>query len=277
MFLGACTSNANTTTENSSTIKSSENSTSESTTESIALYVSRPAYYLENNNFHLAGKADPQKTVTITTSGELVKEITPSEDGSFSITVPLPETETQDFELTDGTTNEKVSIKSKAELQKAADEVEAKRKEQEKQKAEAEKKAAEEAAAKEQAEKEAAEKKKKEAEEAAKKASYDTGVTFENLARNPDTYLAEKVKFSGRIIQVIKGDDQSQFRFAIDDNYDQVILIEISEDQLSNNRLLEDDYITIRGVSFGEYTYTSALGGEITVPAVVVDSFEMNN
>lgn len=283
MFLGACTSNANTTTENSSTIKSSENSTSESTTESIALYVSRPAYYLENNNFHLAGKADPQKTVTITTSGELVKEITPSEDGSFSITVPLPETETQDFELTDGTTNEKVSIKSKAELQKAADEVEAKRKEQEKQKAEAEKKAAEDAAAKEQAEKEAAEKKKKEAEEAAKKAaeeekaSYDTGVTFENLARNPDTYLAEKVKFSGRIIQVIKGDDQSQFRFAIDDNYDQVILIEISEDQLSNNRLLEDDYITIRGVSFGEYTYTSALGGEITVPAVVVDSFEMNN
>ena len=133
MFLGACTSNAKTTTENSSTIKSSENSTSESTTESIALYVSRPAYYLENNNFHLAGKADPQKTVTITTSGELVKEITPSEDGSFSITVPLPETETQDFELTDGTTNEKVSIKSKAELQKAADEVEAKRKEQEKQ------------------------------------------------------------------------------------------------------------------------------------------------
>ena len=107
-----------TTTENSSTIKSSENSTSESTTESIALYVSRPAYYLENNNFHLAGKADPQKTVTITTSGELVKEITPSEDGSFSITVPLPETETQDFELTDGTTNEKVSIKSKAELQR---------------------------------------------------------------------------------------------------------------------------------------------------------------
>ena len=96
------------------------------------------------------------------------------------------------------------------------------------------------------------------------------------MARNPDTYLAEKVKFSGRIIQVMKGEEHSQFRFAVDDNYDQVLYIEISEDQLSNNRLLEDDYITIRGTSYGEYTYTSALGGEITVPGVVVDSFELN-
>lgn len=198
------------------------------------------------------------------------------------MTAPLPETEDTTYEVSNGKETKTVIVKSKATLEKVAAEAEATRKKQQQEKEEADKKAAEEAAAKEQAEKEAAEKKKQEAEEAARKAaeeekaSYDTGITYENLARNPDTYLAEKVKFSGRIIQVLKGEDHSQFRFAVNDDYNQVLFIEISEDQLSNNRLLEDDYITIRGTSYGEYTYTSALGGEITVPGVVVDSFELN-
>lgn len=282
MFLSGCTSKPKSDSENSSTDNSAKFSTSQSTEEKIVLYVSRPSYYLENNNFHLAGKANPKSTVTVKSNGQLVKDITPAKDGSFSITIPLPESESTEYEITDGSTSEKVIVQSKPELQKEADEAEAKRKEQEEQKAEAEKKAAEEAAAKEKAEKEAAEKRKKEAEEAVRKAaeeekaSYDTGITFENLARNPDTYLTKKVKFSGRIIQVLKGEDHSQYRFAVDDNYDQILFIEISEDQLSNNRLLENDYITIRGISYGEYTYTSTLGGEITVPSVVVDSFELN-
>lgn len=279
IFFVGCTS------ENSSSTASSndvESTTITSTKEEIEFSVYQPQHYLENSNFNLSGKADPESKITISQGDELVKEIEPTASGSFSMTAPLPETEDTTYEVSDGTDTKKVIVKSKATLEKVAAETEAKRKEQEKEKAEAEKKAAEEKAAKEAEEKAAAEKEKKEAEEAERKAaeeekaSYDTGITYENLARNPDTYMLEKVKFYGRIVQVIKGDDVSQFRFAIDDDYDQVILIEISEDQLSNNRLLEDDYITIRGISYGEYTYSSAIGGEITVPAVVVDSFELN-
>lgn len=265
--------------ESSSSLTIAESSSEK---ETIEFSVYQPQHYLENNNFNLSGKADPKSKITVKQGNELVKEIEPTASGSFSMTASLPETEDVTYEVSNGTDTKKVIVKSKATLEKAAAEAEAKRKEQEKKKAEEEKKAAEEKAAKEAEEKAAAEKEKKEAEEAERKAaeeekaSYDTGITYENLARNPDTYMLEKVKFYGKIIQVIKGEDVSQFRFAIDDNYDQVILIEISEDQLSNNRLLEDDYITIRGVSYGEYTYSSAIGGEITVPAVVVDSFELN-
>lgn len=265
--------------ESSSSLTIAESSSEK---EAIEFSVYQPQHYLENNNFNLSGKADPKSKITVNQGNELVKEIEPTASGSFSMTAPLPETEDTTYEVSNGKETKTVVVKSKATLEKIAAEAEAARKKQQQEKDEADKKAAEEAAAKEQAEKEAAEKKKKEAAEAAKKAaeeekaSYDTGITYENLARNPDTYMLEKVKFYGRIIQVIKGEDVSQFRFAIDDDYDQVILIEISEDQLSNNRLLEDDYITIRGVSYGEYTYSSAIGGEITVPAVVVDSFELN-
>ena len=122
--------------------------------------------------------------------------------------------------------------------------------------------------------KEEEEKRQAAAQAEAEKNKYETGITYDNIARNPDSNIGKNVKFYGEIIQVIKGEDYSQFRFAIDGNYDQLILIEISEDQLQDNRILEDDYITIKGMSMGEMTYTSAIGGEITVPAVLVDSFE---
>jgi len=161
MFLSGCTSKPKSDSKNSSTDNSAKFSTSQSTEEKIALYVSRPSYYLENNNFHLAGKANPKSTVTVKSNGQLVKDITPAKDGSFSITIPLPESESTEYEITDGLTSEKVTVQSKPELQKEADEAEAKRKEQEEQKAEAEKKAAEEADAKEKAEKKLLRKEKK--------------------------------------------------------------------------------------------------------------------
>lgn len=63
-------------------------------------------------------------------------------------------------------------------------------------------KAEAEAAEKKKKEEEAAAKKKKEEEEAAaaeskEKMGYDTGITYDNLARNPDDYEGEKVKFYG--------------------------------------------------------------------------------
>lgn len=185
-----------------------------------------------------------------------------------------------------------VSSSKKPELTEV--EKEEKRKQEEeaaaKAKAEAEERAKKEEEAAARAKAEAEEKAKKEEEERiakeeeekrqaaaqaeAEKNKYETGITYDNIARNPDSNIGKNVKFYGEIIQVIKGEDYSQFRFAIDGNYDQLILIEISEDQLQDNRILEDDYITIKGMSMGEMTYTSAIGGEITVPAVLVDSFE---
>lgn len=106
------------------------------------------------------------------------------------------------------------------------------------------------------------------------KADYDTGITYENLARTPDDYKYKKVKFYGKIIQVIEGDSSTQYRIAINDNYDNVIFLEASKEIINNNRILDGDHVTFYGTSGGVITYDSTLGGKITVPAVIVEKFE---
>lgn len=153
------------------------------------------------------------------------------------------------------------------ELEKKEKEKEAeKRAQEEKERAEAEKKEKEE---EEQAAAEA-----EEVEEAEfDPEDYNKDLTYDDLARNPDEHLFKRVTFEGKIIQVIQGDEYSQYRIATNDNYDKVMLLEIDSDQL-DSRILEDDYIRFYGLYTGEITYESTLGGNITVPGVVVDRFE---
>lgn len=132
----------------------------------------------------------------------------------------------------------------------------------------ADKKADEEKAAAEKkvaAEKAAAAKKAEE-----ERRGYETGITFDNLSRDPDSYIYKKVKFYGKVIQVMEGDGETQIRLAVNDDYDQVIYAAY-ESGLVTSRVLEDDYITILGVSDGLLTYESTMGGEITIPSVIVD------
>lgn len=82
---------------------------------------------------------------------------------------------------------------------------------------EAEKKAEEEQEAARKAEEEAAAQK---AEEDARK-GYDTGITFNNLARNPDDFRGQKVKFTGEVLQVIESDSEVDIRLSTrKDQYD---------------------------------------------------------
>lgn len=102
---------------------------------------------------------------------------------------------------------------------------------------------------------------------------YNPDITYEDLARNPDSHILKPITFEGKIVQVIQGDESSQYRLAANGNYDNMFLVEISSDKL-DQRILEDDYIRFYGYSMGEITYESALGGNITVPGVLVNEFE---
>src|SRR5699024_7843410 len=115
-------------------------------------------------------------------------------------------------------------------------------------KKEQERKIAEE---KEKEEKEKADEEKKAEEERKKKEKkgYDTGITYDQLARTPDDYEGEKVKFSGKVLQVMEGNGSTvQLRMAINDDYDKVIYVEY-DSNIVDSRILEDDQITIMGLS----------------------------
>lgn len=106
-------------------------------------------------------------------------------------------------------------------------------------------------------------------------ADYDTDITYDDIARNPDDHEGEKVTLSGTIIQVLEDEDYSQYRLAVDDDYDNVVLIEVPS-EIMDGRILEDDVLTIYGESEGTVDYESTMGGNITVPFVSVDKFETN-
>lgn len=113
----------------------------------------------------------------------------------------------------------------------------------------------------------------KAAKEAEKAKGYETGITYNQLARTPDKYKDKKVKFSGKVVQVIEGDDSVQIRLAVNDDYDTILLGEYSTSIVSS-RVLEDDHITIYGTSVGTISYESTMGGTITIPGVYIDKIK---
>lgn len=109
---------------------------------------------------------------------------------------------------------------------------------------------------------------KKAAEEEAKRQAeaqkYETGLTWEQIARE------EKVgtcgKFEGKIIQVVDNGMYKSYRVAINGDYDYIMYVTDSMNKATET-LLEDDYVYFKGESLGNTTYTTVMGASVTIPA----------
>ncbi len=134
---------------------------------------------------------------------------------------------------------------------------------------------AEEKARLEREKKEAEEKSKREAEE---KKGYDTGIKYNDLARYPDDFEGKKVKFKGEVVQVTEINNEVQIRLATKKNswggYSDDIVYVYFDKSLVSGRILEDDVITVYGVSKNLYSYTSVLGATITIPLICADKID---
>lgn len=113
----------------------------------------------------------------------------------------------------------------------------------------------------------------KEAERIAKElesrqAEYNSGITYEQIARNPDDYLQKRLTVSGKVIQVIEADNETDVRLAVNNSYDNVILVAIAKDTLKS-RILENDHLIVKGKFQKMYTYTSSMNVPITIPLVI--------
>ncbi|MDD6915947.1 MAG: zinc-ribbon domain-containing protein [Eubacteriales bacterium] len=135
-------------------------------------------------------------------------------------------------------------------------------------------KAEKEAAEKKAAEEKAAEEARQKAAEAAK--GYETGITYNQLARTPNDYIGKKVKFKGKVIQVLEGTTETQIRLAVNGDYDSVLYCAVPKSKTENTRILENDRITVMGISMGLLSYKSTMGGTITIPSISVDDWGQN-
>lgn len=191
----------------------------------------------------------------------------------------------QDMEITlskEKEKNDKLSDTNKelaAKVEEAEPYFKMEEEERKNKQAEAEAKAAELEKKKAAAEAEAEAKEKKKAVELKKKAEekekkgYETGITYNQLARTPDDYMGEKIKFRGKVIQVMEGDDTTQIRLAVGEDYDTILFGEY-DSSIVNSRILEDDIITVMGLSTGLLTYESTMGGDISIPGMSIDKIQ---
>ena len=109
----------------------------------------------------------------------------------------------------------------------------------------------------------------------ASKAEYSTDYTYDQLSRNPDTYKGKKMKFTGKVLQTgDAGDNMTYARIKINNNSDTIMFITYMNDLLGY-RLLEDDNITVYGISCGIYSYKSVGAGTISIPWIHADIIEM--
>lgn len=102
---------------------------------------------------------------------------------------------------------------------------------------------------------------------------YETGITYDQLARTPDDFKGKKVKFTGKVVQVIEGSGSIQIRLAVNDNYDTILFGQYGS-SIVGSRVLEDDHITIYGTSAGTISYQSTMGGTITIPGVSIEKID---
>lgn len=98
-------------------------------------------------------------------------------------------------------------------------------------------------------------------------------IPFDDLARNPDANKGKRVHFHGKIVQVIEGDIDTQYRVSVEQGdygiWDSNKVIFVSYMRTGNdNRLLEDDIVDLWGTTDGTITYESTMGGNITIPSV---------
>lgn len=119
------------------------------------------------------------------------------------------------------------------------------------------------------------EKERQEREEKDFKADCKT-YTYKELARNPDKVEGEKVKVTGEVIQTLYDSGSVDLRVNItkEGSYstyytDTIYVVYYPEE--GEDKILEDDIITVWGTSHGDYTYTSTIGASVTLPLIFAE------
>ena len=104
-------------------------------------------------------------------------------------------------------------------------------------------------------------------------------VSYDELARNPDSHMFEKVYFYGQVIQVMEGDGFTAYRINVTNDgwgyYDDTLYVEY-HGTFENGRILEKDMVTFYGESYGLFSYETVLGATMTIPAVVAEYIDLN-
>lgn len=101
-----------------------------------------------------------------------------------------------------------------------------------------------------------------------------TKKNYESFARDESTYKGKTVCFSAKVVEAVDSDGMTIYRLAVDKDSNAMFLGVISNDDLEA-RILEDDIVTVEATSTGLYSYSSTMGGKITIPSCLITDYSI--
>ena len=94
--------------------------------------------------------------------------------------------------------------------------------------------------------------------------------TYKDVARSPQDYDGKKAYFTGKVIQVLESGDKVALRVNVTKGdygiYKDTLYVYYERKSVDEQRILEDDIITMWGELDGLETYESVLGQSISIP-----------
>lgn len=106
-------------------------------------------------------------------------------------------------------------------------------------------------------------------------------ISYEKLARNPDSYKGDYLTFVGEVIQVVEFGNEVQLRVNVTEYevygtyYSKDTIFVTTKLPANGSRILEKDIIRLYGVCEGLYTYTSIWGASISIPGIYAEYWEI--
>lgn len=104
---------------------------------------------------------------------------------------------------------------------------------------------------------------------------------YKDIARNPDKYYGKRAKFKGEVVQVIEGYFNTTLRVDVTKGkygiYTDTMYVVYTPQSTTENRILEDDIITIYGELAGIETYETVMGAKVSIPRIDAEYITINS
>ena len=105
--------------------------------------------------------------------------------------------------------------------------------------------------------------------------AYNTGIDYDMLMSVSDDYIGQKVRITGKVLQVLQDGNKTTAKIAVDNDPNKIIVGTYTT-KLSNIMIFDNDIITICGVYNGIRNYNTVLGNTLSIPSISVDKIELN-
>lgn len=97
-------------------------------------------------------------------------------------------------------------------------------------------------------------------------------VNYSDVERNPAQYKGKKIQVTGKVIQVLEG-WLDNVTMRVEQNDGNVWYVTYKRKDSNESRILEGDRLTFYGECTGVESYTTLLGGQVTVPAMKAEYY----